>query len=99
MTDISISFKISNTNQCDDLGIEAWIDNHKFFDENIKNGEKLVEHKFLDSDDVLYHTLKFVLKNKNSSHTKIDEQGNILQDNKSTQGKMVYHVMKGCIYT
>ena len=60
------------------LGMEIWLDNHKFFDQDHINQTYQVEHEISDDDGD--HELRFVLKNKLSDHTRVDNKGNILND-------------------
>jgi hypothetical protein len=60
------------------LGMEIWLDDQKFFDQNHIDQDYIVEHEI--SDDNSDHELRFVLKNKQSGHTQVDADGNILSD-------------------
>jgi hypothetical protein len=60
------------------LGMEIWLDDLKFFDQNHIDQDYIVEHEI--SDDDSDHRLRFVLKNKQSGHTLVDADGNILSD-------------------
>lgn len=80
MSEVTLSFMIENHGTANDLAIEAWVDNDKFFDSVVDKKEIPVTYSFKENEDVTYHTLKFVLKNKNETHTKIDAEGNILED-------------------
>jgi hypothetical protein len=73
-----ITFALDTTDATAKLGFEAWIDDHKFYDTDHVAG---LEHISVDiSDADAEHDLRFVLKNKTTEHTKIDEQGNIVAD-------------------
>ena len=60
------------------LGFEAWVDDQQFI--NIDHVQE--EHPILIElpDDESNHELKFVLKNKSISDTKVDDAGNIIKD-------------------
>jgi len=73
-----ITFTLDTTDAMAELGFEAWIDNHKFYD-NTHVTES--EHLAVDISDVeAEHKLRFVLKNKAADHTQVDETGNIIAD-------------------
>jgi hypothetical protein len=75
---VSISFTLNTTNTEATLGFEAWVDNQKFFDTNhVENKQQVLVEI---SDDDGEHELRFVLKNKTSDHTQVDEAGNIVSD-------------------
>jgi len=60
------------------LGIEIWLDQDKIFDLDHVAGPVNITHKFSDQENT--HQLRFVLKNKQQEHTKIDTDGNIISD-------------------
>lgn len=75
---VVISCTLDTTNELTPLGFEAWIDDHKFFDTDHVQERKQV---FVEiSDDDADHELRFVMKNKISDHTQIDNSGNIVTD-------------------
>jgi hypothetical protein len=75
---VAISCTLDTTNELTPLGFEAWIDNHKFFDTEHVQERKQV---FVEiSDDDADHELRFVMKNKTSDHTQVDNSGNIITD-------------------
>ena len=78
MSEIKLTLDISNTSDCNDLEIELWIDQNKFFDQNISTGVHSVEHVFQEDEDD--HEFKIVLKNKQIDHTLVDENGAIIKD-------------------
>lgn len=60
------------------LGIEIWIDQQKVFDLDHVDNQVAFEHSI---DDVLgSHVLRFIMKNKTQSHTRVDQDGNIIKD-------------------
>jgi hypothetical protein len=60
------------------LGLEIWLDNHKFFDQDHTNDIHSIKHTITDTDGD--HELRFVLKNKLPEHTQVDAEGNIIND-------------------
>ena len=60
------------------LGLEIWVDQHKFFDQDHIDQTYQVEHEITDDDGD--HELRFVLKNKRPEHTTVDLVGNIVSD-------------------
>lgn len=78
MSQIKFSLDVVNNSSFNDLGIEIWLDQHKFFDQNISQGTHRLGHCFEEDEDA--HQLKIVLKNKQHKHTTIDSQNNILDD-------------------
>jgi len=78
MNHINFNCVIGSTNHLIPLGLEIWLDDHKFFDLAHVNGNHNIEQKI--SDDAGEHELRFVLKNKQSDHTQVDAEGNIVSD-------------------
>jgi hypothetical protein len=76
---IQINFTLDTNNPQIDLGFEAWINDDKFFDTDHVTTLQKISVEIKDDDNV-EHRLKFVLKNKKSEHTQIDEAGNIITD-------------------
>ena len=75
---VAISCIIDTTNPAAALGFEAWIDNQKFFDTDHVQAQQPVVVEIADNDGD--HELRFILKNKTSNHTQIDDAGNIVAD-------------------
>jgi len=75
---ISISFDLNTSDSQAELGFEAWVDDEKFVDIAHVQGQQLIKIDMSDADGD--HKLRLILKNKTETHTKIDEQGNILSD-------------------
>ena len=73
-----IAFSLDTTDSTAALGFEAWIDDRQFYDSDHVTGTAHLQVEI--SDDDATHQLRFVLKNKTSDHTSIDESGNILAD-------------------
>ncbi len=78
MQTITFSCAIHNTSEFDDLQVELWIDEYKFFDQTIPTGTLTPTYEFEENEED--HILKIVLKNKTQEHTSIDDNGNILND-------------------
>ena len=78
MEKIVFSCTVSNTSDFEDLALEFWLDDNKFFDNNVKKGNICVSYEF--DEDEADHILKIVLKNKTIDHTTVDETGKILFD-------------------
>jgi hypothetical protein len=75
---ISISFELNTSNDQAELGFEVWVDDTQFTDIAHVQGKQSIK---IDIDDVDgEHELRLILKNKKETHTKIDEQGNIVSD-------------------
>ena len=60
------------------LGMEIWLDDHKFFDQDHIDSTHQIKHTISDDDGD--HELRFVLKNKLPEHTQVDAEGNIISD-------------------
>ena len=75
---VAISYILDTTNTSVPLGFEAWVDNQKFFDTDHVQAQQPVVVEIADIDGE--HELRFVLKNKTSDHTQIDEAGSIVSD-------------------
>jgi len=78
MTTIKFSCKISTTDSSAPLGLEAWIDDHKFFD--LAHVTESQEISTEISDDQAQHVLRLIMKNKTPACTKINDAGVIVQD-------------------
>ena len=78
MSAIRFSCVVSSTDFSVPLGLEIWIDEHKFFDQDHIDRVYQVEHEI--SDDSGEHELIFVLKNKLPDHTQVDDEGTIITD-------------------
>lgn len=77
--EIVISVDVQGTATENPLGLEIWLDNNMVRDINPGVDVETIQITFNDSDES-EHELKFVLKNKTTAHTTIDESGNILKD-------------------
>lgn len=77
MSDISISCSINTTSPGAELTLTIVLDNNTIFEQTIQEPVKFT-HAL--SDDDAEHELKFILSNKTAEHTRIDSEGNILED-------------------
>lgn len=78
MSEIKLTLELSNNSESDDVAVELWIDEIKFFDQTISRGTHRIGHTF--SEDEEQHQFRIVFKNKQDHHTAVDAQGNILSD-------------------
>jgi len=80
MTDTTtISCTLNTSDPTATLGFEAWINNNKFFDtEHVRTRQQIFVE--IPDDDDGEHELRFIMKNKTSNHTQIDDDGNIVAD-------------------
>ena len=74
-----ISCTIGTNNPAAELGLEVWLDDQQLFDTNHVDDQQL---EWLIKEDDGDHELCFILKNKTTDHTKIDEHGKIIQDSR-----------------
>jgi hypothetical protein len=75
---MSISCQIGTTNASATLGLEVWVDDQKHFDTDHVIGAENISIEL--TDDEADHELRFVMKNKTSSHTQVNESGDIVAD-------------------
>jgi hypothetical protein len=75
---ISIQFDLDTTDASAALGFELWLDSQLLIDIDHVRGPQHIRQLVSDEDGE--HELKFVLKNKTSDHTQINEQGDIVKD-------------------
>ena len=78
MQTVKFNCVVSSTDFTVPLGMEIWLDNHKFFDQDHIDQTYNIQHEISDDDGE--HELRFVLKNKQSDHTQVDAEGNIVSD-------------------
>jgi len=78
MSTIKFNCVVSSTDFSVPLGLEIWLDEQKFFDQDHIDRSYPVEHEISDDDGD--HELRFVLKNKQSDHTQVDAAGTIITD-------------------
>lgn len=73
------SVKISLESDSTDLIFSMKFDGEIFFHSSISESGSVIEYEFNDAPDI-EHCLEFVLSNKMSMHTRINEDGEIIQD-------------------
>jgi hypothetical protein len=78
MDTIQFSCNVINDSLFDDLALEFWLDNTKFFDDFISPGITKIEYEFPEEEN--HHVIRMVMKNKTIDHTVIDENNNIIED-------------------
>jgi hypothetical protein len=78
MTTAGISFEISPSDSACPLGVEVWVDQQQIFNCDHLTATETVQFDVEDDDGE--HELRVVLKNKLPQHTKIDTEGNIVED-------------------
>ena len=75
---VYISCCISNTDPTIPLGLEVWLDGSMVFDQPSISDPIQFVHTVADDD--ADHEIRWVMKNKITEHTTIDQQGNIVKD-------------------
>ena len=75
---VEISCSIDTTDPSAPLGLEIWLDQQKLLDQPCVSETMCWSGQIPDDDGE--HELRWILKNKTSEHTAVDEQGNILRD-------------------
>lgn len=78
MATYQISCTVDSTDITSKLGLEIWFDNQQLW--STEHVSKLTTLTFDLDEDETEHELKFIMKNKKSEHTKIDDAGNIVSD-------------------
>ena len=79
MTDpVVVSGTISPSTPAAEIGAEVWVDNTCVINCEHVDSAILFEHTLDDSEGE--HELRIVMKHKQTTHTRLDEQGNIVQD-------------------
>jgi hypothetical protein len=78
METVKFNCVVSSTDFSVPLGMEIWLDQHKFFDQDYIDQDYRIAQDIADDDGD--HELRFVLKHKHSDHTQVDTDGSILSD-------------------
>ena len=78
---VKITCTVSTSNLLAKIGLEVWLDDQQLFDINHVNNQQL---EWSISEDDADHELRFVMKNKTTDHTQLDEHGKIIQDSRIT---------------
>lgn len=88
MQTVKFGCEIASTDFSVPLGMEVWIDQTLIFDQDHIRHSETVEHEISDDDGD--HELRFVLKNKQSDHTQVDSDGNIISDARVAVSKIQF---------
>ena len=95
---VKISFVLNTTDNSADLGFEAWVDDHKFFETDHVQGEQQICFEISDSE--AEHELRLVMKNKVIEHTKINENNEIVEDARLTIRNLAFdEIQIGYVFT
>ena len=86
-----ISCTIGTINPAAELGLEVWIDDQQLFDTNHVSDQQL---EWSISEDEAEHELRFIMKNKTTGHTQVDENGKIIQDSRITIQNLCFNEIK-----
>ena len=86
-----ISCTIGTTNPAVNLGLEIWLDDQQLFDTNHVNDQQL---EWSIRDDEADHELRFIMKNKTTDHTQVDENDKIIQDSRRTIQNLNFQEIK-----
>jgi len=87
--DIVISVDVAGTATENPLGLEIWMDDtivHDIIATSVTETYLIA----INGDTEAEHELKFVLKNKTSAHTQIDDAGNIVNDTTVTLNNLKF---------
>ena len=86
------SCRISTTDATAALGMEMWLDQEQIF--NTDHVKETIEftHKF--STATADHELRFVMKNKNVEHTRVDQTNNIVHNACLAIGDIAFEEIK-----
>ena len=98
------SCQIGTTNSELPLGLEIWVDDLQIFNEDQLDGIQDFEYNIEETD--AEHELRFIIKNKTTDYTKVDDQGNIISDSRVIVRKLNfdgidlnYNVLSRMVYT
>jgi len=86
-----ISCTIGTTNSAAKLGLEIWLDDKQLFDTNHVSDQQL---EWAINEDEADHELRFIMKNKTTEHTQVDEHGKIIQDARITIQNLCFDEIK-----
>jgi hypothetical protein len=75
---VKISCVIDTTDSAVPLSMEIWLNNQLIFDQAWVTESLTISHELSDLE--AEHELRFVMKNKTTNHTKVDESGAIVKD-------------------
>ena len=74
----TVSFEVAPSDPSCPLGVEVWVDQQQIFNTEHLTAAATVQFDLEEDDGE--HELRVVLKNKLPQHTKIDAEGNIVED-------------------
>lgn len=86
--DTQVSCEINTTDSSKKLGIEIRLDNNIIY--NSDHVQDLIKFTYDLNNDDGEHLLEFIMKNKTSDHTKIDADGNIIEDARLTISNLAF---------
>ena len=78
---VKITCTVSTSNLLAKIGLEVWLDDQQLFNTNHVSDQQL---EWPISEDEADHELRFIMKNKTTDHTQVDEHGKIIQDSRIT---------------
>jgi hypothetical protein len=84
----AFSCVVGITNPAARLGLEIWLDQTQIFNSDYLQDSVKVEYNIPDNDGEC--DLRFVMKNKNETHTVIDEHNNIIEDARVTISSLTF---------
>jgi len=73
-----VGFKLDTTDSTAKIGVAVWIDDTCVYQTDQLPGPQNID--FAVSDDDGEHELRIVISGKTTDHTKVDAQGNIIED-------------------
>jgi hypothetical protein len=75
---VKITCNLGTSDKSVPLGMEIWLDDQLIVNQDWVTDCVTICHELLDTD--AHHQLRFVMKNKTSEHTIVDNAGNIVGD-------------------
>jgi hypothetical protein len=78
MSTLKISCILDTTDPIANLGFEVWVNDQQHVDIGHVTAQQQINLEIDDQD--ADHVLRFVLKNKTTAHTTVDDHGNIVND-------------------
>jgi hypothetical protein len=88
MTTYQLSCTVGTTDPSAKLGFELWIDDQQLYAVDQVTTTTPISFDF--EEDEAEHELRFILKNKTSADTRIDDAGNILSDARLTVSDIMF---------
>jgi D-mannonate dehydratase len=85
-----ISCTIGTINPAAELGLEVWLDDQQLFDTDHVSDQQL---EWQVTEDEADHELRFIMKNKTTDHTQVDENDKIIQDSRITIQNLCFNEM------